>query len=989
MKIYKKAYSQNRKSASLLSKIIIPMIILSMFQVIIMASAMWFTGEFKAIKRFSYESISEKTENRRNYVENTLNRKTSPVHEAALEVNEITNGILADEGLDASAILSNKELNKRILSECAESLISLIRRDTVNDAFIILNSGELYNVGSQVNMASIYLRDTDTNENNSSGNSDIYMEAGSSETAHDLGLPLDFEWSLHIDMTDHNDFSFFYDTMAGCSSYPNISTNNLGMWSGFSGISGSTQQSMKYTIPLVAEDGTVYGVIGIGLLKKTLLQAIPSNDFFDDSSCYILGTDLDDSGTFEIQLSSGPAYGRLVKDDTVLSRNNPTEFELYDFSSSGADCLGSIQELTLYNSGSPYKQQKWALISVADKNMTLSAYTSLVRIFVISVIVTLIVGVVFAYLVSRGLSRPVTEMVNVLEENYGSGELVKLGSSGITEIDNLARSITELQSDALGYSARVSGIITLAGGNIGVFMYDLRAKKVFVGESLIHLLKFSLPEKDATISEDKFHEELSTIDKDSKLLSLDIFSAFSEKKNDSLELMYETPIIKEPRWIKFNLARDNGNVVGLAQDITDTVKEKRRIAQVKDDEYTARLLEANAALRDAYAMAKQANNAKTDFLSRMSHDIRTPMNAIIGMTAIAEANLGDNAKIEDCLKKIGTSGEYLLSLINEVLDMSKIESGKFVLTEEHINIKSIIEGIVEIVKPSVKAKEHELKVNIGELPHENVIGDGVRIQQALVNILSNAIKYTPPGGHIEFSVCEKPVNQTKVGCYEFIIKDNGIGMSEEFLKKIYDPFERASDVRVNKEHGTGLGMAITKNIVEMMDGSIQVQSELMKGSTFKVTIVLKLDKEKSDENNAIHTKNLNELKGGFEGNRVLLVDDNELNREIACEILEMAGLTVDTAEDGKEAVKKFEASGEGYYKMIFMDIQMPIMNGYEATEAIRALSKSDAKTVPIIAMTANAFAEDVQDAKNSGMNEHIAKPLDLNRLIQTLDKYLG
>ncbi len=985
MNNYGKEKVKDRKSASLLSKIIIPMIVLSMLQVVIMVGAMLLNGEFAAIKKFSCDSVSEKTENRRSYVENALNRKTPPVLETAFEVNTITDRILKDEGLSAADIRKNKELNKRILSECAESLVSLIRRDTVNDAFVILDSGELFTTGDRVNMAAIYLRDTDTNDNSASGNADIYMEAGGSETASSLGLPLDYEWSLHIDMTDKDNFGFFFDTMWGYD--PSIPLYKLGMWSGFSSISRSTPQSMKYTLPLVADDGTVYGIVGIGLLKKTVLQAIPAGDFFDDSACYILGADFNESGKYEILLSSGPAYGRLVNDDTVLSRENPEEYGLYDFSSSGADCIGSIQDMTLYSSGSPYAHQKWAVISVTDKEMTLNAYSSLVRIFVISVIITLIAGVFFAYVVSRGISRPVTEIVRVLKHSE-NGELVKLRSSGISEIDDLARSITELQSEALGYSARVSGIITLAGGNIGVFMYDLREKRVFVGESLIHLLKFSLPQKDTTISEERFREELSSIDKDNKLLALDIFAGSSEKTEDSLEVMYRTPFVNEQRWIKFSLARDGGNVVGLAQDITDNVKEKRHIAKLKDDEYTTRLLEANAALKDAYAMAKRANNAKTDFLSRMSHDIRTPMNAIIGMTAIAEAHLGDSEKIDDCLKKIESSGQYLLALINEVLDMSKIESGKFVLSEEHINIRSVMDEIVEIVKPSVKNKGHELKVNISELSHENVIGDGLRIRQALVNILSNAVKYTPPNGHIEFSVSEKQVNETTMACYEFIIKDNGIGMSADFLRTIYEPFERASDARVSTEQGTGLGMAITKNIVEMMNGEITAQSELSKGTTFTVTIMLRVAGEKSAEVPSAHIKSLSEMNGGFEGNRVLLVEDNDLNREIACEILRMTGLTVDVAVDGKEAVKKFEASSEGCYKMIFMDVQMPVMNGYEATEAIRAMPRGDAD-VPIIAMTANAFASDVKDAKNAGMNEHIAKPLDLNKLKQTLDKYLG
>ncbi len=987
---------KTKKNTPLLFKIITPMIVLSMLQVVIIVAALGLSGEFSNIKRFSYNSLSEKTENRRNYVENALNQKTSLVYETANEIGSIVGTILDEEGLTAAAVKENRELNRRILSETAKSLISLIRRDMVNDAFIILDTGDLYNKDDTVNMAGLYLRDTDTNDNSASDNDDIYMEIGSSQISHELKLPLDYEWSLHADMTDREsgNCDFFYETIDGYKNNPDTQLYHLGKWSNFSGISHSTQHSLKYTLPLVSDDGTVYGVIGIGLLKKTVLQSIPSNDFFDQSACYILAADFDDTGSYETLLSSGPAYNRLVDENTVLSDDNHSEYGLYSFNSNGKERIGSIQPLTLYSYGSPFHGQKWALISVADKEQTLSIYNMLIQVFLISVGITLAAGVIFAFLVSRSISRPVTLMLNSLDRSRRSNELVSFSSSGISEIDNLADSIVELQIYATEYASRVSRIITMAGSEIGVFMYDCRNKSVFVGESLIKLLNFtSLPNSDTTISDKEFRSQLSEIDKGNNVLNLSIFSLEQDTSPhaERIEIAYD-PDGGETRWFRFNLSRDGNNVIGLVQDITGAIKEKKNVAKVKDDEYTEKLLKANAALRDAYAMAKQANHAKTDFLSRMSHDIRTPMNAIIGMTAIAEMNLDDSTKVSDCLSKIEVSSRYLLSLINEVLDMSKIESGKFVLSEENLSLPDLIDNIVEIVRPTVKEKQHELVVSADEVVHKEVIGDSIRLQQAFVNILSNAVKYTPPGGRIEMIVREKQNQQRKIGCYEFIFRDNGIGMTPEFLQKIYEPFERASDVRVNKEQGTGLGMAITKNIVEMMDGSIKIESEPGKGTTFTVTIFLKLRESESALRENVQVKSSGSLstlsQKDFSDRRVLLVDDNELNREIAYEILKMTGLEIDMAENGKKAVEKFEETPLYYYDMIFMDIQMPVMNGYEAASAIRKLSREDS-TVPIVAMTANTFAEDVQAAKNAGMNEHIAKPLDFGKLTETLHRYLA
>lgn len=394
-------------------------------------------------------------------------------------------------------------------------------------------------------------------------------------------------------------------------------------------------------------------------------------------------------------------------------------------------------------------------------------------------------------------------------------------------------------------------------------------------------------------------------------------------------------------------------------------------------------------LEDALKSANRANAAKSDFLSMMSHDIRTPMNAIIGMTAIASAHAEEPDRVRDSLGKIASSSQYLLSLINDVLDMSKIESGKFKLAQENFDLSVLLNELIEMIQPQIKQHKHTLTVDIKNIRHNEVIGDKLRIQQVFMNLMSNAIKYTPNGGKISFSVNERKISKKAAACFEFVFKDNGIGMSEELVEHVFEPFVRAEDLRISKTQGTGLGLPITRNIIQMMNGSIEVKSELKKGSTFFVTIFLLLqDKTKTDDRsdnssdmNKIHTSD-------FSGKHILLVEDNDLNREIAKEIFEMSGLTVDEAEDGQIAFEKFADSDDGYYDMIFMDIQMPNLNGYDATRAIRNLKYPYAENIPIVAMTANAFVEDIKASEAAGMNAHLSKPIDFAKLNQILEKYL-
>ena len=393
------------------------------------------------------------------------------------------------------------------------------------------------------------------------------------------------------------------------------------------------------------------------------------------------------------------------------------------------------------------------------------------------------------------------------------------------------------------------------------------------------------------------------------------------------------------------------------------------------------LAESEQALALALVEAEQASRAKTTFLNNMSHDIRTPMNAIVGFTTLAESHLDDQELVRSYLGKIAVSSQHLLALINDVLDMSRIESGKMTLEETGVNLVGIIQDLRTIVQPDADKKHLDLTVDTQGVVHEDVVTDKLRLNQVLLNILSNAIKFTPEGGAISFQVLEKPATEADVAEFEFRIKDNGIGMSEEFQKTIFDAFTRERSTTVSGIQGTGLGMAITKSIVDMMGGTISVSSKEGEGSEFVVDLPCKIS-EKSVETARSTTKR------DFTGKRALLVEDNEMNQTIAEMILRESGFDVAIAADGVEAVEMVEASPAAYYDVVLMDVQMPRMDGYEATSRIRALEDPGKASVPIVAVTANAFEEDANKALSVGMNGHLAKPYDISAIMETLDSLI-
>ena len=399
----------------------------------------------------------------------------------------------------------------------------------------------------------------------------------------------------------------------------------------------------------------------------------------------------------------------------------------------------------------------------------------------------------------------------------------------------------------------------------------------------------------------------------------------------------------------------------------------------------------NQALSEAVRAAETANRAKSTFLSNMSHDIRTPMNAIIGFTTLAVSSIDNKNKVKDYLSKILSSSNHLLSLINDILDMSRIESGKLHLEETEVSLSEVLHDLKTIISGQIYAKQLELYMDAMDVANEDVYCDKTRLNQVLLNLLSNAVKFTPAGGTVSVRLKQFPGPTKGSALYEFRIKDNGIGMSQEFVQKIFSPFERERTSTVSRTQGTGLGMAITKNIVDMMGGTVEVQTEQGKGTEFTVRLPMRVQSAHRRVEKIPEPEGpvLPAARADFRDRRILLVEDNELNSEIAAEILSQYGFQVDTAKNGAEAVEKVQHSKPGDYDLVLMDVQMPVMNGYEATKRIRGLSDPALAKITILAMTANAFEEDKRKALECGMDGFLSKPIVVEELIGTLQKNLA
>ncbi|MGN1295681.1 MAG: ATP-binding protein [Bacilli bacterium] len=487
-------------------------------------------------------------------------------------------------------------------------------------------------------------------------------------------------------------------------------------------------------------------------------------------------------------------------------------------------------------------------------------------------------------------------------------------------------------------------------------------------------LNFTLGERapyDQYIKE--FIEQIIDDDKENVLSFLDL-------ENVKNSLFSKSRVMMEAQCSHFGWIR----ITLIKSDVDDEKNVKHVMLTVQEiDEEKNKELAREKQLLDAMEEAKRANNAKTGFLSRMSHDIRTPINGIMGMLDIASKNSNDQEKVEECLNKIRTASSFLLSLINDVLDMNKLESGEIIIPHNPMNLQEIVNSCLEIISPQLVEKGIVLKTEFNNNDINNVYGSSLHFRQVLLNVLSNAYKYNKKNGQIIFKIDKINVSNNIV-TYKYTISDTGIGMSEEFQKKLFTPFSQENEGTRSEYGGTGLGLSIVKRIIDIVGGSINVISKKGEGTTFEIIWPFEIN------NNLDETKTtIDEIDYALLKNKnILLVEDNDLNMEIASYILEENEIKVTKAHDGQEALSIFKDSPINHFDIILMDVMMPVLGGYEATRSIRKLKRKDAKTVPIFAMTANAFAEDIEATKEAGMNEHITKPIDNKELLAKICKYL-
>lgn len=454
------------------------------------------------------------------------------------------------------------------------------------------------------------------------------------------------------------------------------------------------------------------------------------------------------------------------------------------------------------------------------------------------------------------------------------------------------------------------------------------------------------------------------------------------------EIMKEIPIVRHTiMFVVLSACLVSGLVIAVI--LIESIR-RQRVRKARDEEREVH----NKQLQEALDYAKAANASKTMFLSNMSHDIRTPMNAIIGFSSLLAEDPSNEEKVKAYTQKITASGHHLMNLINEILDISKIESGNVVLNIEKFSVKKLIDEIEMITRPMTETRNQKYTISMENLEYDVLLGDATRLTQIIVNLLSNASKYTYALGEISFNISCVKVSD-KFERLRFVVKDSGVGMSEDYQKVIFEPFSRAENSTTSGVQGTGLGMAITKNLVDMMGGSIEICSKEGEGSTFSVEISFRVP-ESDDVNaydthltNVVSQQNSEKIEGSLEGAHFLVVEDNVLNVELIVALLEQEGVCCDVAANGLLAVEAFKDHEPGTYDAILMDVMMPVMDGYEASRTIRGLEREDAKEIPIIAITANAFAEDINKALNAGMNAHLSKPLNSEALRKVLLPLMG
>ena len=585
---------KKRQKFKIRTRLSIPLLLVVIFQVITYSAVLIFGGEFRDIREYAYSTLVEKTANRSSYIHNELKGKPILVQEYSEEVNRMVARIMKERGADLSQLQSDKELSRAIIGSSLNIVINLLRHSLANDAYIILETGNLYGGSAK---AALYLRDLDTNSG--AGYGDLLMEVGFDYISREQGIARDFGWSAHFmpDPDDTENFDFYYRTIQTARENSHLPANHLGYWSGFSSPTSMIAPSMKYTVPLIAQDGTVYGVLGVGMMESDVLSNIPSNDFLSETACYVLGHSSSD-GSYDILTHSGDAYETLLGNAEALYVGERLEEDVYELPmDTGVELLGSVQYLGLYGQENVYANEQWALISVADKGSVMHPVTYLSQMLAVSALASLAVAAVVAVLSCIGFIRPITDAIKLMKTQRQFNEIIHFPPSNIYEIDEMTDAITQLQIDAQAVSSGVSKMISIADVGLGTFMYDLTDDSVFVGQSLINVLKLQLPQgQDIMMSRQEFLDSISNPEvREPVAKGLEL--ARSSEREDYSEIYKINRLTGGTLWIRLGFTYSHHTAIGIVQDITDTMVEKNRIEHERDYDNLTGLLNRQAYYR--------------------------------------------------------------------------------------------------------------------------------------------------------------------------------------------------------------------------------------------------------------------------------------------------------------------------------------------------------------------------------------------------------
>ena len=581
----------------LIFRLLIPMLVLVVLQLVMFFATLVIGGEFKYVEQYSYNTLVEKTENRKNYVENVFRQKMPAVREYAERINLNVSEILEERGSAVGNIQTDKELNREILESSVDIMVGLLRRSMANDVYLILDTGDLYVGADGVSPANaaLYFRDLDTQTD--AGYSDLLMEMGLSSISKDFGITLDSGWKLYFepDESDMDNFDFYYRTIRTAKENAELSLESLGFWTGFSSFARNSSPSLKYTVPLIADDGTVYGVFGIGMTENTILSNLPVHDFMSETACYVLGRNKTSEDAYDIVAHSGSSFARLVGSESRLTVGETLDDKICDFDiDSSAALAGSVQLLNIYSQDSPYHNEQWALISVADRNTVLRPLLTLRNMLVIASVVSFAISVLIVIFISREVVKPIAAAIKTMNENHEYNQVLSFEASNIYEIDKMTDAITQLQINVQEFSSQVSKMIRIAHVGLGTFMYDHTDDSVFVGQSLLSMLSPDLhSDEDIVMDKETFLESI-VADETRFAVAKSLKNINSGTQTDStLEFSTVAPD-GEMSWMRLSIVHTKNKSIGILQDITSSVMEKKRIEHERDYDVLTGLLNRRA-----------------------------------------------------------------------------------------------------------------------------------------------------------------------------------------------------------------------------------------------------------------------------------------------------------------------------------------------------------------------------------------------------------